>query len=85
MPDSLNNASDRLAHCFAAVFPSLPASEIRHADTGALPAWDSVNMVTLITVVEEEFGVTFDFEELELLSSFSGILGVIERKLPASQ
>ena len=64
----------RLVKCFAAVFPDLPESEIPAATPERVAAWDSVANVTLLAVVEEEFGVTIDVDDLEHLTSFEALL-----------
>ena len=64
----------RLAACFAAVFPDLPAAEIPSATPMTVAAWDSIANVTLLAVVEEEFGITVDPEDLERLTSFDALL-----------
>lgn len=64
----------RLMKCFAAVFPDLPAAEIPAATPLGVPAWDSIANVTLLAVVEEEFGVAVDAEDLEYLTSFEALL-----------
>ena len=67
----------RLIECFASVFPDLKTAEIPHASTATVPEWDSVASATLVSVVEEEFGVSLDLDELEGLTSFELVLGVL--------
>jgi acyl carrier protein len=64
----------RLMKCFAAVFPGLPAAKMAAATPESVPAWDSVANVTLLAVVEEEFGITVDVDDLETLTSFDALL-----------
>jgi acyl carrier protein len=64
----------RLVACFAAVFPDLPADAIPHATPVSVAAWDSIANVTLLAVVEEEFGITVDPDDLERLTSFDALL-----------
>ena len=64
----------RLTKCFAAVFPDLPAAEIPTATPAAVKAWDSIAHVTLLAVVEEEFGLAVDAADLEHLTSFDAFL-----------
>ena len=63
----------RLANCFQTVFPNLPEAEIPSASQVSLAAWDSVNAIMLVNVIEEEFGIEMDFDRLAELSSFGGI------------
>jgi acyl carrier protein len=64
----------RLTKCFAAVFPDLPAEEVAAATPERVAAWDSIANVTLLAVVEEEFGVAVEPEDLERLTSFEALL-----------
>jgi acyl carrier protein len=45
------------------------------------PLWDSLNHINLIVSIEQELGLCFDPEEIELMVSFADILGTLERKL----
>lgn len=60
----------RLTKCFIAVFPKLTPSGASIAASNRVEGWDSLATVTLLTVVEEEFGTTIEPEELEHLQSF---------------
>jgi acyl carrier protein len=63
----------RLVACFAAVFPDLPDAEIPAATPMTVAAWDSIANVTLLAVVEEEFGIAVDPDDLERLTSFEAL------------
>jgi acyl carrier protein len=66
----VNDIQPRLSRCFAAVFPNLPQSQITTATLDTVEGWDSVAAATLITAVEEEFGVEFDMDAVGDLTSF---------------
>ena len=66
----MNDIQARLSRCFAAVFPNLPESQITVASLDTVEGWDSVAAATLITTVEEEFGVEFDMDTIGNLTSF---------------
>lgn len=70
----MNEGRDRLVRCFQAVFPELSEGEALRADTSRVGSWDSVATVTLAAVVEEEFQIQFDPEEMEQLTSFQAVL-----------
>jgi len=76
----MTNASNqqRLLSCFQAVFPDAPEAALLNATIDTLPTWDSVGQVTLITVVEEEFGIAIDPEFYEELTSFGAFVKVVE-------
>jgi acyl carrier protein len=67
----------RLAECFLAVFPGINTDEIAKACSTSVQGWDSVANVTLLAVVEEEFGVNLEGEDLARFDSFSGILSYL--------
>lgn len=73
--------NQRMQRCFQAVFPNLAEPEIAMASVDTVSEWDSVAMITLMTVIEEEFHVTLDFEELETLRSFEAIVAALQARL----
>lgn len=76
----MDDLRPRLTACFAAVFPGLAAGEIPFASPASVGSWDSLATISLITVVEEEFGVQFPPEDLESLGSFELILDYLESR-----
>jgi acyl carrier protein len=70
----MNDKEARLAGCFQAVFPGLSADEVNVATASSVANWDSVAVVTLLAVVEEEFGITIDSDDLAAFSSYDGFL-----------
>ena len=72
----------RLARCFSAVFPNLRDQEIASASLETVDVWDSVATITLVTVIEEEFGVQFELDRLERLVSFPAILDCLTDLTP---
>ena len=75
----MSDIQSRLIRCFAAVFKGLPKGEIPAASIDSVEAWDSTAEVTLLAIVEEEFGVQFDPEEIEYLNSFKSIFESITK------
>ncbi len=69
----MTDVQSRLVDCFAAVFPDLPAEEIPTATMDGVEAWDSLGTVTLLSVVQEEFGVQVDPEDVARFTSFDAI------------
>jgi acyl carrier protein len=76
----MSDTRTRLLNCFAALFPDVPQAELPLASTSSVGAWDSLASITLLTVVEEEFGVAIDPEQLEHLQSFESVLDFLERQ-----
>ena len=57
-------------------------SEIRDTTSmDNLEQWDSLAQIDLIAALEEEFGVTFEVEEFQLMTSFVEIIEALSRKL----
>lgn len=71
----------RLERCFAAVFADLSPAELRQANAGQVAAWDSMATVTLMAVVNEEFGLDLDLDQIEPLQSFDAWLGYLESRV----
>jgi acyl carrier protein len=80
MPD----ATSRLIRCFSAVFPAVSADQICAADVQSLPGWDSLTMVTLASVLEEEFGVEIDFADFPECISFTTVHDYLQHRGSAS-
>lgn len=74
----MDEMEQRLAACFAAVFPELPPEEIRLASAASMKSWDSVATVTLLAVVEEEFGINIADEDPARFDSFKDILAYLQ-------
>ena len=71
--------ADRLTQCFTTVFPSVPKERIPSVTQDSLSDWDSVAHITLLTVIDEEFGISTDLEEAHELSSYSAVLDYVQR------
>jgi acyl carrier protein len=69
----MDDVRARLTRCFQTVFQDVPAADIPNVSVETTTAWDSIASLNLLTVIEEEFGVSIDFEELEELNSFSAL------------
>lgn len=45
------------------------------------PGWDSANQINLVVALEEEFSISFEVSEFELMTSFFEIVQVVNAKL----
>ena len=75
----MNDTRARLVKCFAAIFPDLSEEQIESASSTNMNEWDSVATVTLITLIEEEFGIEVEADDLERLVSFDSVLDYLEQ------
>jgi acyl carrier protein len=73
----MDQISQRLEACFARVFPKLSPEEIRQANVERVAAWDSMASITLLSLIDEEFGVELNMDDFEQFTSFPKILGYI--------
>ena len=64
---------ERLVQVFEATFPDVPHAEIRSASIETLPEWDSLQAVTLMTLLEEEFSITISPFDLPELGSYDSV------------
>jgi acyl carrier protein len=71
--------SERLKRCFTSTFPAASDSEIETARIDDMPGWDSLRGVTLLAVLDEEFGLLLDLEELLVLGTFDAIREFLEQ------
>jgi acyl carrier protein len=76
----MDDLQTRLIKCFAAVFPDLGEDQIRKASPYAVTTWDSVATLNLLMVIQEEFGVEFNPEDIERLTSYEEILDCLTAK-----
>jgi acyl carrier protein len=75
---------DRLIDCFAAVFPNLDPAVIPRASTETVREWDSLALVNVVAVVQEEFGIEIEPKDYENMVAFSLVHDLVERKRQAS-
>jgi len=78
----VSDTADKLQQCFALVFPDLADEELASASLASVGSWDSIATINLVTVIEEEFGIQLETEELEEMASFGTILDLLESKRP---
>ncbi len=71
---------ERLATCVATVFPELSEGEVQRASSASVANWDSLAMVTLVALVEEEFGIRMGFDDYEYASSYSLLLNYLRSR-----
>jgi acyl carrier protein len=74
----MNGQEERLTGCFLSVFPDLATNEVAQASSTTVQSWDSVANVTLLAVVEEEFGINIEVDDLAKFDSFKGILSYLQ-------
>jgi len=79
----MHDTAERLTKCFIAVFPDVDPGQIATAKPATVGDWDSVATVTLVSVLEEEFRIEIDSDDIEYLLSFGDALTYLNRRLGA--
>ncbi len=77
----MDETKQRLTSCFQVVFPDLPPDAIASASTATVAAWDSVAAITLMNVLEDEFALEMDLDDLAELDSFDKIYSYLQKRL----
>ena len=79
----MDDVERRLVRCFAALFPDLDEAAIQHASMNSVAAWDSVATVTHVNLVEEDFRMQINLEDVEELVSFPQFLNYLRGRAVA--
>jgi acyl carrier protein len=77
----MDETRQRLTNCFQVVFPDMPQEQIAAASTATVANWDSVAAITLMNVVEDEFGLEVDLDDLAELDSFEKLHTYLQKRL----
>lgn len=80
----MDDTRQRLSNCFQVVFPAMPPEQVPGASTATVAEWDSVAAITLMNVLEEEFGLEMDLDDLADLDSFGKVLAYLQKRLQAA-
>jgi acyl carrier protein len=80
----MDNFDERLMRCFSSVFPDLSEEQIRNASVESVPQWNSLAAVTLVALMQEEFGVQVSLADLPNLVSFSAVHNYVRHNYIAS-
>ncbi len=75
----MDNVRDKLAKCMSLTFPGLSPGAISSASVETVREWDSVAMVTLLSLIGEEFGMDVDFEAFEGATSFDALAARLDQ------
>lgn len=73
----MHDLDARLARCFTSVFPDLTPEQVQMASVESVRGWDSLAAVTLLAVLQEEFGVQVGLSDVSELVSYRAIQNYI--------
>ena len=71
----------RVQKAFGAAFEVEPGSVSIETVPDDIKAWDSMGHVTLASSLEQEFGLTFDVDELMEMENVREIVRIVQAKL----
>ena len=71
---------DRVKKIMADVFRVSPCAIPDDSSAITISSWNSLNHITLILVIEEEFGVEFDEQEIAEVTSLQRIVNTLQSK-----
>jgi acyl carrier protein len=77
----MSTIESRVSECFLSVFPELTAADVPRASQAALPGWDSVAHVTLLSAIAEEFQLELDDDSFESLTSYPLVVDFVETQV----
>jgi acyl carrier protein len=70
--------------CFRLVFADATDEQILAATPSTYAKWDSIAALTLVNVIEDEFQIQVDFDQLAELDSFGKVLAYVTAAVPSS-
>ena len=76
----MQNVLARVQRAFSAAFEIDPGTVTIDTVPGDILAWDSMGHVTLASSLEQEFGVTFDVDELMEMENVREIVRIVQAK-----
>ena len=71
----------KIVEIIAGVCEVSPAEVTGESTIGDFPAWDSIGHLTILSTVEEKFGINFEPEEMMELEDVNDIVKAVEEKL----
>jgi acyl carrier protein len=71
----------KLSGIFGVAFEGLKSDSTRLATRDTVGNWDSIAMMNLVALIEEEFGQTFDLEEAAEWTSYEQVRAALSKRL----
>jgi acyl carrier protein len=71
----------RLSGIFCAAFVGLKGNQARLATRDTVSNWDSIAVMNLVALIEEEFRQTFDLEEAAEWTSYEQVRAALNKRL----
>jgi acyl carrier protein len=71
----------KLSGIFGAAFEGLKGESARLATRDTVGNWDSIAVMNLVALIEEEFGQAFDLEEAAEWTSYEQVRAALSKRL----
>ena len=75
---------ERVAKLFEDVLDCEPGVISKDTVPDDVPGWDSVGHMSLVSGLEDEFGVEFDVDDIMEMTTVAKILEIVDAKNPSS-
>jgi len=76
----MDDVKPKLIECFQIVFPDMQEKDIPTASQETVAEWDSVAAITLVNVIEEQFGIEMDLDDVADLDNFEKVRAYLEKR-----
>jgi|WetSurMetagenome_2_1015567.scaffolds.fasta_scaffold243674_2 acyl carrier protein len=76
----MDDIKPKLIECFQIVFPDMKEQDILRASQDTVAEWDSVAAITLVNVIEEQFEIEMDLDDVADLDSFEKVLAYLQQR-----
>lgn len=76
----MDDVKPKLIECFQIVFPDMREKDIVSASQDTVAEWDSVAAITLVNVIEEQFEIEMDLDDVADLDSFEKVLAYLQQR-----
>ncbi len=76
----MDDVKPKLIECFQIVFPDMKEQDVTIASQETVAEWDSVAAITLVNVIEEQFGIEMDLDHVADLDSFDKVLAYLQQR-----
>ena len=77
----MTNLDHRLISVFHNAFPEIPKDKLQQTTQQNTQSWDSVAAITLMNLIEEEFDIQLEFDDLADLTSFELVKNYLASKM----
>lgn len=75
----MDETEQLVSDCFTATFPQLSPETVCLADVDNVESWDSTQMLTLVAMLQEQFGFSIAEKDIFDLTSYKAVVDYVRR------